>query len=421
MQGRADPLTILRSQEATRIGALASVRYERMAASPFTFLRGAAAVMSADLALLPRTDIRTQLCGDAHLSNFGMFSSRERRLVFDLNDFDETLPGPFEWDVKRLAASIAVAANALGVRDREGRKAARGVAKSYRETMSDLSKLSTLQVWYASLDVDSLVSDAGRSQLAEATRKARKKARVRTSDTAAAKLTVVEEAGRRFVNDPPVLIRIEGDEREYVIDRLVSVYAQYLQTLPPDRLALLAHYSFTDIAHKVVGVGSVGTRAFVLLLESGDGEPLLLQIKQAGESVLAPYLGASKFDNAGQRVVLGQQAMQSTGDPFLGWTRGSESDYFVRQLKDMKGAIDPETLNADSLTQYARLCGAVLARAHARAGDPSLISGYLGSSKAFDHAIGEFAMSYVVLNGADHAALLGYLGAKTESAEAGVQ
>ena len=403
---RRDPVEILKGQEAVREQSLVALRYERMSVSPFTFLRGAAAVMASDLSMVPQTPIDNQLCGDAHLSNFGMFASGDRRLVFDLNDFDETLPGPFEWDVKRLAASVAVAAFSLGLNDKDARKAARSAVGAYRETMARLAELPTLDVWFARLDVDGLIDEAGKTELAKAARQARKKSRTRTSDTATEKLTERGPEGRQFRTEPPILVRVGDDRREEVVARLTSLYTKYLGTLPPDRVALLARYSFVDVAHKVVGVGSVGTRALVLLLESGDGEPLMLQVKQAGESVLAPYLGASRFAHGGQRVVLGQQAMQATGDPFLGWASGLDRDYFVRQLKDMKGSIEPDLLSATSLRQYARLCGAVLARAHARTGDPSLIAGYLGDESTFDKAVAEFAVGYAAITDADHSALL---------------
>lgn len=407
---RPNPVDILKGQEAVREQSLVALRYERMSVSPFTFLRGAAAVMASDLSMVPRTTIDTQLCGDAHLSNFGMFAAGDRRLVFDLNDFDETLPGPFEWDVKRLAASVAVAAGSLDLNDKEARKAARSAVGAYRETMARLAELPTLDVWFARLDVDGLIDDAGKTELAKAARQARKKSRTRTSDTATEKLTEQGPSGRQFRTEPPILVRVGDDQRAEVVDRLTALYTKYLGTLPPDRFALLARYSFVDVAHKVVGVGSVGTRALVLLLESGDGEPLMLQVKQAGESVLAPYLGASRFAHGGQRVVLGQQAMQATGDPFLGWASGLDRDYFVRQLKDMKGSIEPDLLSATSLRQYARLCGAVLARAHARTGDPSLIAGYLGDEPTFDKAVAEFAVGYAAITDADHSALLASIG-----------
>jgi uncharacterized protein (DUF2252 family) len=403
-----DPIGILRGQESVREPALVPLRYERMSANPFAFLRGAAAVMAADLAPTPRTDITVQLCGDMHVSNFGLFATADRAQVFDVNDFDETLPGPFEWDVKRLAASAAVAARANGFKDRHARRIAVAAVAGYRTTMRRLSTMTTKEVWYARLDLDTLVQVLRKSSLAKATRKEGAKSKKRTSESAAVKLTEVVDGRVQFRSDPPLLTRVPDDRREQVIGNLSAVYVDYLQTLPPDRISLLARYSFTDIAHKVVGVGSVGTRALVLLLESGDGEPLLLQAKQANASVLEPYLGESRYRQSGERVVVGQQLMQSGGDPFLGWYTGKDQpiDYYLRQLKDMKGSIEIATLDRDGLFDYARLCGAVLARAHARAGDAARISGYLGGGEAFDAAVGEFAMTYADITDSDHALLV---------------
>jgi uncharacterized protein (DUF2252 family) len=406
---RPDALAILRDQESTREPALVPLRYARMAESPFTFLRGAAAVMASDLSRVPRTGIDVQLCGDAHLANFGMFATAERSFVFDLNDFDETLPGSFEWDVKRLAASFVVASQANEFKDKDARKAAAAAARSYRETMTRLSAMRRMDVWNARLDVDTLLERLTKSSLRKATERASSKAGKSTSASAVLKLTEVVNGRRRFQSDPPILTPVPERELDEVLDRFAAVYGDYLATLPADRIALLAHYSFVDIAHKVVGVGSVGTRAVVLLMESGDGEPLLLQVKQANTSVLAPYLGSSQFDNEGKRVVIGQRVMQAAGDPFLGWTRGSAKtphDFYVRQLKDMKSSIEVELLDKEGMLGYARVCGAVLARAHARAGDASRICGYLGDTDAFDDAVAQFSMAYARLNGLDHAALI---------------
>lgn len=406
---RPNALEILRAQESSREPALIPLRYARMAQSPFAFLRGAAAVMAADLSRVPRSGLDVQLCGDAHLANFGMFASTERVLMFDMNDFDESLPGSFEWDVKRLAVSLAVAAQANGFKDKDARKAARVTVGSYRKTMADLSVMRTLDVWNARLDVDTLLDRLSKTSLRRATVKASDKSRKSTTDSALLKLTEVVDGKRRFRSDPPLLTPVPEGEFDDVVARFGPVYEEYLRTLQVDRIALLAKYSFVDMAHKVVGVGSVGTRAVVLLLECGDGEPLLLQIKQANASVLEPYLGASRFDNAGKRVVVGQRVMQAAGDPFLGWTRGSKQvphDFYVRQLKDMKGSIDVALLDKEGLIGYGQVCGAVLARAHARAGDASLVTGYLGDTDEFDNAVAEFAMAYSSLNAADHGELV---------------
>ena len=406
---RPDPLDILRSQESVREPFLIPLRYERMAADPFAFLRGAAAVMAADLSHAPTSGINVQLCGDAHLANFGMFASAERSLVFDINDFDESHPGPFDWDVKRLAASFAVAGQANGLRDKDARKAARAAASWYAHTIADLSTMRTLDVWNARLDVDALVKQLTKTTLRKATVKASAKSRRSTTDTALLKLTEVVDGRRRFLSQPPILMTVPDDERDAVVARFSSVYEDYLGTIQADRIALLAKFSFVDLAHKVVGVGSVGTRALVVLLESGDGEPLLLQVKQANASVLEPYLGASAFDNHGKRVVVGQRVMQVTGDPFLGWAKGSaeaNGDFYVRQLKDMKGSVEIPLLDRDGLVSYAQVCGAVLARAHARAADASTITGYLGDGSEFAEAVGEFAMGYARITDSDHAALV---------------
>ena len=409
MEGRPDPVAILRGQESVREEWLIPLRYERMSADPFAFLRGSAAVMASDLSRVPTSGLSVQLCGDAHLSNFGMFASAERSLVFDLNDFDETLPGPFDWDVRRLAASVAVATRAKGGSDKRARRNARLSAASYRKVMAYLSGMRRLDVWNARLDVAFLLSQLGATNLHKVTEKATAKSRKSTGDVAAGKLTETVDGRRRFRSQPPLLMPVPQDQREAVIEGLAPQYEQYLRTLQPDRLALLAHFSFVDLAHKVVGVGSVGTLALVLLLESGDGEPLLLQIKQANASVLEPYLGASRFENAGERVVVGQRVMQATGDPFLGWMSGGERlplDFYVRQLRDLKGSIDVSRLDLAGLEDYGQVCGAVLARAHARVGDASLVTGYLGDTEEFDEAVAEFALAYADVTVADHAALL---------------
>lgn len=406
---RVKPLEVLHAQDADRDESLVPLRYERMAADPFAFLRGSAAVMAADLHLLPTSGIRVQLCGDAHVANFGMFASAERTLVFDVNDFDETLPGPFDWDVRRLAASAAVAAQVNGHGDKTARKAAREAGQRYRETMASLSQMSTLQAWFVKLDLASLATALEGSHLEGEISRQGRKAEQRTGDAAAAKLTEVVDGRRRFRSDPPLLVPLDEADPEGTLRRLAPVYEQYLSTLEPDRAALFEHYSFVDLAQKVVGVGSVGTRSGVLLLESGDGDPLLLQVKQAMASVLEPYLGQSPFANHAQRVVVGQRLMQATGDPFLGWVRSGidgDQDYYLRQLHDMKGGIDTARLNGKALVEYAGLCGAVLARAHGRVGDPSLVSGYLGDTVEFDEAMADFAMGYAALTTADHDTLV---------------
>ena len=407
---RRDAVAILQEQETTRLQSLIALRHERMTTDPFAFLRGAAAVMAADLAARPSSGISVQLCGDAHVANFGMFASPERRLVFDLNDFDETLPGPFEWDVKRLAASVIVAAQANGHKPKQARRAAEAAARTYRQAMADLAEMPTLDVWFAHLDFETLLAALKKTTLHKTAVKAGAKAAKRTGDSAVAKLTEVVDGRRRFRSDPPLLTPVPADDRDRVIDDLSGIYADYLITLPPDRIALLTRYSFVDVAHKVVGVGSVGTRAVALLLESGDGEPLILQLKQAGPSVLEAHLDPSRFDQAGKRVVVGQRLMQAAGDPFLGWctANGKEPvDFYVRQLRDLKGSIETTGLTPDELRSYASICGGVLARAHARGGDPSLVSGYLGTDDAFDKAVTEWAAGYAAINLGDYESLAG--------------
>ncbi len=402
-------MAILRGQEVVRDADLVPLRYQRMAIDAFAFLRGAAAVMARDLSVTPHSGIRVQLCGDAHLANFGMFASQERSLVFDLNDFDETLPGPFEWDVKRLAASFAIAARNNGFSPEEVLRSSQGVAQSYREWMLAFSERETLDVWYTRVDVDWMVSQLKKSDIRRALVKASDKAKRKTSDSAIVKLTEVVDGKRRFRSEPPILTPVADGEFGSVVDTLAPVFADYVSTLQADRAALVGRYSFVDFAFKVVGVGSVGTRAYVILLESGDGEPMVLQAKQAGASVLEPYAGASEYANSGERVVAGQRMMQSTSDPFLGWCHGGPSapyDFYFRQLWDMKGSIDATLLDEHGLRVYAQICGAVLARAHARAGDASIISGYLGETSEFDAAIAAFAVSYADISEVDHAALL---------------
>lgn len=406
---RADALSILRAQESDREPTLVPLRYERMSHNPFAYLRGAAAVMAHDLSLRPTSGIEVQLCGDAHLANFGMFASQERSLVFDLNDFDETAPGPFEWDVKRLAASFALAARNNGLSQDEQFKACTVAAQSYREWMAAFSERKTLDLWFAKVDVKWMMSQMKNSDIRKMFEKASEKAKKKTVDSAVDKLTEVVDGQRRFRADPPLLTPIDDLEIGTVVEALAPVFTDYIQTLQPDRAVLLSRYSFKHLAFKVVGVGSVGTRAYVMLLESGDGEPLILQAKQAGASVLEPYVGESVFANSGERVVVGTRLMQATGDPFLGWCHGGPAaphDFYFRQLWDMKGSIDVAKLDLEGVTSYARICGAVLARAHARAGDASFITGYLGSSKTFDHAIAEYALGYADISEQDYQQLL---------------
>lgn len=408
-EDRPDPIAILRSQEADRIQALLPLRYQRMGVDPFTFLRGSAAVMASDLGPLPNAGIETQLCGDAHLTNFGLFAGPDRALLFDLNDFDETLPGPFEWDVARLAASVAIAAEINGASPKEAERTARASVLSYRKTMHRAAKMSSTLLWYYRIEASDVLSIAHGTDLEPAARKAASKASRRRSDQAVRKLTNEVHGRRRFKSEPMVVIPLGSEEVPALGPEILTAYIGYLTTLEPDKRRLLSHYRFVDLAHKTVGVGSVGTRAFVMLMESGDGEHLILQLKQASRSVLEDHTRPSELSHHGDRVVRGQRLLQAAGDPFLGYNANPPEGvhhFYVRQLKDMKGSIDPAKLSPSALVRYGELCGLVLARAHARAGDPSAIAGYLGTDTTFDKAMGKFARRYVALAREDHQALL---------------
>ncbi|WP_405484922.1 DUF2252 domain-containing protein [Nocardia sp. NBC_00511] len=401
---RADPVSILEQQAQSRVPELVRIRYARMAAGRFPFYRGAPAIMAADLAAGEHTALNVQLCGDAHLSNFGLFASPERSLVFDVNDFDETLPGPFEWDVKRLAASVAVAARANDFSDEEANTAAVAAATAYREAMARLAALGETDVWYEMVDA-AQVEELLHSQDRKLATKVMNKARSRTSMQALDKLTEPGPDGNpRIKADPPLVMPVPGG----LVPELRSVLADYRNTLPEERRVLLDRYELRDIAMKVVGVGSVGTRCFIALLTGGaTGDPLFLQVKQAEPSVLSNHLRASQFRHQGHRVVHGQRLTQAAGDIFLGWATGPDGlFYYWRQLRDMKGSLTIENMSAVQLKQYAALCGHTLARGHARSGDRVAIASYLGSNDVFDRAMGEFALAYADQTVADHESLL---------------
>lgn len=400
---REDPIAILERQAADRVPELLPLRYARMAASPFAFLRGSAAVMAADIATTRPTGLRVQCCGDAHLSNFGLFASPERRLVFDLNDFDETLPGPFEYDVKRLAASVAVAARGNGESSRAVDETARACARRYREAMLAFARMRHLDVWYARADVDAVL--ATQATVTKRVQKNLAKARGRTSLQAFSKLTETVDGQVRFRDDPPLVTHVSQFDDRKALEELLH---QYRATLPDERRVLADRYELVDIAQKVVGVGSVGTRAFITLNIGRDGDdPLILQAKEATTSVLEPHTGRSRYRQQGKRVVVGQRLMQATSDIFLGWLRGPNGrDFYLRQLRDMKGSAEIEALNLSELTLYAELCGWVLARAHARTGDAAAIAGYLGGGEAFDKAMRDWAHAYADQTERDHEALL---------------
>jgi len=406
---RPDPVELLQAQARNRIQELLPIRYGRMMASPFAFLRGSAIVMAQDLASTPNSGIRAQLCGDAHLLNFGAYASPERALLFDLNDFDETLPGPWEWDLKRLAASFVVAGRDNGFDAADCRNAARAVTASYRRRMAEFSQMGELEVWYSRVgeeEVKGLLTEAraGKKTTKKLSKNVRK-ARGRDSLQALSKLTRVVDGRRTINDDPPLLVRIpEGDERRVQINAILE---SYKRTLQEDRRHLLERYRFVDAARKVVGVGSVGTRVYVVLLEGRDqDDPLFLQVKEAGASVLERYVESNTYEHHGHRVVAGQRLMQAASDIFLGWFRGSEGrDFYWRQLKDMKGSAKVEDMSADELVLYAGICGWALARAHARSGDRVQIAAYLGKSDRFDRAVADFAAAYADQNEQDHEAL----------------
>jgi uncharacterized protein (DUF2252 family) len=415
---RRDPVDILEEQAVTRVPELVPVRYGRMLASAFAFYRGGAAIMAADLAAGPRTGLGVQLCGDAHLSNFGGFAAPDRRLVFSVNDFDETLPGPFEWDLKRLVASFAVAGRERGFDADQRRVINRRVTRCYREAMRDFAAMRALDVWYARLDVDDIVTRFESEARAKEVRRFEanvSKAQGKDSMKALAKLTKTVDGEPRIVSDPPLIISVEdavgASVRRQVHRRAQGIIRSYRASLEGDRRHLLERFRYVDAARKVVGVGSVGTRAWIMLLLGRDSDdPLFLQFKEAQPSVLEPYLGASAFDNHGRRVVEGQRLMQSTSDILLGWIRtegldGIERDYYVRQLWDAKGSALVEAMSARTLGMYAELCGWTLARAHARSGDAVAIAAYCGRGDALDRALATYAEAYADQNERDFEAL----------------
>ncbi len=431
---RPDPVAILEEQARTRLPELVPIRYGRMLLSPFAFFRGAAAIMASDLATTPHSGLTVQACGDAHLMNFGAYAAPDRRLVFDVNDFDETLPGPWEWDVKRLAASIEVAARDRAFKGKQRRLLVAGAARQYRETLRAFASMGNLAVWYARLDAESLVRDfadaADADAAARAIRKAATKAQRKDSLRAVAKFTRRVDGEVRIVSDPPLLVPIgellEEEEAHDLSARLRDLLTSYRNSLSDDRRHLLGAYRVIDMARKVVGVGSVGTRAWIILLEGRDaGDPLVLQAKEAQASVLAPHVGASRFSNQGRRVVEGQRLMQAASDIFLGWDRvtgldGLRRDFYVRQLWDGKLSADLERMAPERMAAYGRACAWTLARAHARSGDRVAIAAYLGGGDAFDRAMVAFADEYADQNERDHAALTGEVRAGRITAQTGI-
>jgi len=388
---RADPIALLEESSRTRLQDLVPIRYGRMLASPFTFLRGSPIVMATDLAATPVSDVFVQACGDAHLMNFGLYASPERSLLFDLNDFDETLPGPWEWDIKRLAASCVVAGRSNGVRDQNCVDAAWACARSYRERMREYSGMRLLDIWYSRVDAQTALRvfhGNGRKDMSRTLDRGRR----RNSLEALSKLATVSDGGLHIVDDPPLVRHLNDESLGLTLRRF---FRGYYGSLQDDRRALIERYRFVDFALKVVGVGSVGTRCFIVLFDgSHSADPLFLQVKEAQASVLEPHLDRSRFKNHGRRVVNGQRLMQSASDIFLGWSSEGGHDYYVRQLRDMKATADLDAMSGTDLVAYAGLCGWVLARAHARSGDAARIAGYLGKSDAFDEALAAFATAY---------------------------
>ena len=419
---RSDPVALLEEQATTRVPELVPIRHARMMVSPFTFYRGAALLMAADLASTPNSGITVQICGDAHLSNFGVFGTPERRMIFNINDFDETLPGPWEWDVKRLAASFEVASRYRGFSAEDGREITLTVVRGYRERMLQAAESRVLDAWYDQLDTDRFMEQVEAERRAQRltekqvkrTDAALAKARTRDSTRALAKLVEVVDGELRIAADPPLIVPLEqivlsGQTRQQQEEWAQRLLTSYQSTLEREHHPM-QEFSYVHMARKVVGVGSVGTRAWIILLRGrDDGDPLLLQAKQAEASVLERFLSPSEFDHHGERVVRGQRLMQAASDIFLGWQRvvgvdGVERDFYIRQLHDWKGSADVETMVPSGAKIYARFCGETLARAHSRSGDRVAIAAYLGHTDRFDRAIAEFAVAYADQNERDYAA-----------------
>ena len=431
---RPDPIGLLERQAETRLPELVPIRYGRMLVSPFAFYRGAALVMASDLSTTPATGLRVQLCGDAHLSNFGVFATPERRMAFDLNDFDETLPGPFEWDVKRLAASLEVAGRDRGFARAERETVLRACARSYRTAMAGFAEQSNLEVFYARLGVEEMFARFRATLPRKSLQRAKKslaKARTKDSMQALAQLTHDEGGEPRITSDPPLIVPVADlmpeDEALRLSEWIHAALREYRRTLSTERRRLLERYRFVEIARKVVGVGSVGTRAWIALMLGRDRQdPLFLQFKEAQPSVLEEFAGRSEYRNAGHRVVAGQRLMQTVSDVFLGWVRvvspldGVERDFYVRQLRDWKGSAEIEVMVPAAMQTYAEMCGWTLARAHARSGDSVAINAYLGKSDTFDRAIAAFSAAYADRNERDYALLKDAVASGRLTAETGL-
>lgn len=402
---RPDPIALIAASNQDRLPELVPIRYGRMLASPFAFLRGAAGIMAADLSGTPNTGIKVQACGDCHLSNFGGYGTPERNLVFDVNDFDETLPAPWEWDVKRLATSIIVAGRSLKFSDKTSRTAALAAVQSYREHLNEYTQMTALDVWYAHIGVEYLLTFTSRAKELKKIKVEVEKARALTPVLALNKLTETTNGQLRLIDNPPLVFHPAPEDP--LAAEMLSVFHKYRHTLRDDSRVLLDHYRVVDVAMKVVGVGSLGTRCGVALLVTGDNDPLFLQIKEARASVLESYAGKSAYENQAQRVVAGQHLIQASTDIFLGWTKGdSGHDFYLRQLRDMKTSVEIEGMSEADLRGYSHLCGWALARSHARSGNRFMISGYLGQNDTFDRAIANFAVAYADQNERDYQQLL---------------
>ena len=407
---RADPVELLIENSQGRMEDLVPIRYGRMAANSFAFYRGAAAIMASDLSHTPATGLNLQICGDCHLLNFGGFATAERRLVFDINDFDETSIAPWEWDVKRLAASFVIAGRANGFRKRDCREAARQAAQSYRQWIIQYASMPVLQAWYDAMNMEQIIANM-RSKQAKAfySKKLEKATAQSEHEKEFAKLAYAAGDAPRIIDQPPFIFHYDDTRSESFRARSERSIADYVASLSPERRVLLSRYELVDVAVKVVGVGSVGTFCSIALFISGNGDPLFIQFKQARQSVLEPFAGASPYAHAGQRVVIGQRLMQAAGDLFLGWYTGTGDqrlEYYARQLRDAKIKPVVEIMKPANLKGYATLCGRALARAHARSGDAAVLMGYLGKSEAFEDALAGYGLAYADQNERDHAALL---------------
>ena len=392
---RLDPVSVIKKSSEGRMEHLVPIRYGRMSKSAFAFLRGSASLMAMDIATTATSDIRVQACGDCHLVNFGLFATPERNLIFDINDFDETLPAPFEWDIKRLAASAYVASRNNKFSEKDCKIVTRSCVEAYREAIAKFASMKVLDVWYAKLDMDTIISLSPDEQTKRRRQVIAEKARAQVAEAIFPKITQVLNGRRAIVDQPPLIYHPPPEFK--MPEALHDTFEVYRKTLPHERRVLVDRYRFEDVAIKVVGVGSVGTLCGIILMMAEENDPLILQLKEANASVLEPYAGKSEFKHHGERVVVGQRLMQSASDMLLGWTTGTGKEhrqFYLRQLRDMKFSVDVEMVSPVQLSRYAGICGWTLARAHARSGDAAMISGYLGKTDVFDRAIGTFARVY---------------------------